>query len=55
MIRFFFVLNPTSTDPKQFHVKPVNAATSGASSLRLSLIITLALSVSFKRGGLAVS
>ena len=50
-----FVLNPTSTNPKLLHVKPVNAAASRASSLRLNLIITLAESASFKRGELAVS
>ena len=36
MIRFLFVLNPTSTNPKQLHVKPVNTAASRASLLRLS-------------------
>ena len=55
MIRLFFVLNPTPTNPKLLHVKPVNAAASRASSLRLSLIITLAESVSFKPGELAVN
>ena len=55
VIRFLFVLNLTSINPKQLHVKPVNAAASRASSLRLSLIIMLAESVSFKRGELAVS
>ena len=55
MIRFLFVLNPTPTNPTLLHVKPVNAAASRASSFRLNLIITLAESVSFKRGDLAVS
>ena len=55
IIRFLFVLNPTSTNPKQLHVRPVNAAASRASSLRLSLTITLAESVRFKRGELAVN
>ena len=55
MIGFFFVINPMSTNPKQHHVKPVKAAASRASSLRLSLMITLAQSVSFKRGELAGS
>ena len=55
MIRFVFVLNSTSTNPTLLHVKPVNAAASRASSLRLSLIITLAESVSFKHGELTVS
>ena len=40
--------------PTLFHVKPVNAAASRSSSLRLSLIITLAESVSFRRVELAV-
>ena len=50
-----FVLNPIFTNPTLLHVKPVNAAASRASSLRLSLMITLAESVTFKRGELAVS
>ena len=37
--RSLFALNPTSTNPKKLRVKPVNAAASRASSLRLSLII----------------
>ena len=53
MIRLFFVLNPTNLT--LLHVKPVNAAARRASSLRLNLIITLAESVSFKRGEVAVS
>ena len=55
MIRFLYVLNPTSTNPKQLYVKPVNAAASRASSLHLSLIIALAESVRSKSGKLAVS
>ena len=55
MNSFIFVLNPTSTNPRQLHLKPVNAAASRALSLRLSQIVTLAESVSFKRGELAVS
>ena len=43
-----------SNDPTLLHVKPVDAAASRASSLRLSLIVRLAESVSFKRGELAV-
>ena len=39
LIRFLFLLNPTSTNPTLLHVKPVNAAASRASSLRLNLII----------------
>ena len=44
MIRLFFTLNSTSTKPKQLHVRPVNAAVSRASSLRLRLIITVDIS-----------
>ena len=55
MTRFFFVLNPTSTNLTLLHVKPVNAAASRVSSLRLSLIIALPESVNFKRDELAVS
>ena len=50
-----FVLNSTSTNPTLLRVKPVNAAASRVSSSRLNLIITLAKSVSFKRGELAVN
>ena len=44
MIRFLFTPNSTSTKPMQLHVRPVNAATSRASSLRLRLIITVDIS-----------
>ena len=44
----------SSTNPTRLHVKPVNAAVSRASLSRLKLIITLAESVSFRRGELAV-
>ena len=52
--RIIFVLNSTSTNPTLLYIKPVNAAASRSSSLRLNLIITLAESVSFRRGELAV-
>ena len=42
MIRFLFVVYSTSTNLTLLHVKPVNATSSRASSLRLSLIIILA-------------
>ena len=50
-----FVLNSTSNKPTLLRVKPVNTAASRVSSSRLNLIITLAESVSFKRGELAVN
>ena len=50
-----FILNPTSTNLKLPHVKPVKASASRALSLHLSLDVALAESVSFKRGELAVS